>query len=113
MLLFAKYKLCSSSAREHLRNLSIAVVNSIVIVVSSLNSLMSNQISRLRLIRASGIKASVINTKQCSNYDICNETDKETGTNVEIDLSFCEDKLRNGCYNLLFAHLETLISSDY
>ena len=113
MLLFAKYKLCSSSAREHLRNLSIAVVNSIMIVVSSLNSLMSNQISRLRLIRASGIKASVINTKQCSNYDICNETDKETGTNVEIDLSFCEDKLRNGCYNLLFAHLETLISSDY
>ena len=40
MLLFAKYKLCSSSAREHLRNLSIAVVNSIMVVVSSLNSLM-------------------------------------------------------------------------
>ena len=110
MLLFANYKLYSSSACEHLRNLSIAVVNSIVIVVSSLDSLMSNKISRLK---ASGIKPSVINTKQCNNYDKCNETDEETGTNVEIDLYFCEDKLRNGCYNLLFAHLETLISADY
>ena len=61
MLLFAKSKLCGD-LRFGWRSKGICteVVDSIVIVVSPLNSLMSDQISRLGL---SGIRASAINVK--------------------------------------------------
>ena len=61
MLLFAKLKLRGNVLRGwRSKGVSTRLVDSIVIVVSPLNSLMSNQISRLG---ASGIKASVINIK--------------------------------------------------
>ena len=64
MLLFAKHKLQSNvfgGWKSNLQSISTAVVDSIVIVVSPLNSLMSDQISRLRM---SEIEASVIVVKE-------------------------------------------------
>ena len=105
MLLFAKSKL-----RDHvrLRGISAAAVNSIVVVVSPLNSLMSNQISRLRI---SGIRASVIDVKELRKEHGDDETDMD---NIEIDFRLCEErKLRDGHYHIVFAHPETLVSSKY
>jgi superfamily II DNA helicase RecQ len=56
MLLFAKHEL----DRDSFGGISSEDVNTIVIVISPLNSLMSNQISRLSL---SGIRAAVLSVK--------------------------------------------------
>ena len=62
MLLYAKHKLSSDDLLGWtLKSICTAAVNAIVIVVSPLNSLMSDQISRLRM---SGIQASVIDVKK-------------------------------------------------
>ena len=62
MLLYAKHKLSSDDLLGWtLKSIYTAAVNAIVIVVSPLNSLMSDQISRLRM---SGIQASVIDVKK-------------------------------------------------
>ena len=62
MLLFAKFKLRGDLLLKwRSRSISMGNVNSIVVVVSPLNSLMSDQISRLRM---SGVQASVINIKE-------------------------------------------------
>ena len=77
-------------------------VNTIVIVISPLNSLMSNQISRLSL---SGIRAAVLFVKVGS--DVSEE-------NIQIDFSLrMRNGLRNGYYHIVFAHPESLISSKY
>ena len=98
MLLFAKHELDSDS----FGGISSEDVNTIVIVISPLNSLMSNQISRLSL---SGIRAAVLSVKVGSD---------DSEENIQIDFSLCEeDKLRNGYYHIVFAHPESLISSKY
>ncbi len=80
-------------------------VNAIVIVVSPLNSLMSNQISRLNL---SGIRASVLSVKECSDHP------EENMVGVDVDFHHCEeDKLRNGRYHIVFTHPESFISTKY
>ena len=95
------------------KSVSTTLVDSIVIVVSPLNSLMSNQISRLG---SSGIKASVINikvSKKGLEGDI-NDDGNIDDQVVDVDFSQCEEnKLREGYYHIVFAHPETLISSKY
>ena len=114
MLLFAKFKLPGDLLRDwKLNGICTTVVNSIVIVVSPLNSLMSNQMSRLNV---SGIRASVMNIKEgrkgLASHDA--DTDELDEVAVDIDFSQCEEeKLRDGHYHIVFAHPETLISSKY
>ena len=85
-LLFAKHELDSDS----FGGISSEDVNTIVIVISPLNSLMSNQISRLSL---SGIRAAVLSVKVGSD---------DSEENIQIDFSLCEeDKLRNGYYHIV------------
>ena len=111
MLLFAKFKLRGDLLRDwKLNGICTTVVNSIVIVVSPLNSLMSNQISRLNV---SGIRASVMNIKEGRKRlaSCVADTDELA---VDVDFSQCEEeKLRDGHYHIVFAHPETLISSKY
>ena len=91
-------------------------VNSIVVVVSPLNSLMSDRVSPLRM---SGIQASVINIKESNKDQMADDTDENTDVsnvevNVDIDFSLCEKKnLRDGQYHIVFAHPESLVSCKY
>ena len=57
MMMFAKFKL---RAGQFQRGFSAALVDAIVIVVTPLNSLMNDQISKLRI---SGVRASILNVK--------------------------------------------------
>ena len=113
MLLFAKFKLRGDLLRDwKLNGICTTVVNSIVIVVLPLNSLMSNQISRLNV---SGIRASVMNIKEGRKglASRVADTDELDEVAVDVDFSQCEEKLRDGHYHIVFAHPETLISSKY
>ena len=81
------------------RKIALKAINTIVIVVSPLNSLMINQISQLSVC---GIQASMLSVKKCPEL-----TDKSE-ENMDIDLKLCEeDKLRNGSYNIVFCHPES------
>ena len=111
MILFAKFKL---QACQLLRGCSAALVDAIVIVVSPLNSLMNDQLSKLQM---SGIRASVLNVKvegsQRDEHEWA-DVEAEDHMNVDIDFGQCEEKrLRDGHYHIVFAHPETLISSKY
>ncbi|XP_028412369.1 uncharacterized protein LOC114535187 isoform X2 [Dendronephthya gigantea] len=84
------------------------LVTSIVIVVSPLNSLMSDQVLRLSM---SGIRASIVGVKESRREQFDDDSEDQ---NIDVDFSECEDKkLRDGQYNIVFAHPETLISSKY
>ena len=112
--MFAKFKL---RAGQFQRGFSAALVDAIVIVVSPLNSLMNDQISKLRM---SGIRASILNVKVkgTRSADINDDghewANEEDNMDVDIDFGQCEEKrLRDGHYHIVFAHPETLISSKY
>ena len=109
MLLFAKSKLL---ANVRLKGISAAAVNSMVVVVSPLNSLMSNQISRLRV---SGVRAAIIDIKKSRKEHADHEIDQESeNMEIEIDFRLCDErKLRNGDYHIVFAHPETLVSNKF
>ena len=114
MMMFAKFKL---RAGQFQRGFSAALVDPIVIVVSPLNSLMNDQISKLRM---SGIRASILNVKVkgTRSADINDDghewANEEDNMDVDIDFGQCEEKrLRDGHYHIVFAHPETLISSKY
>ena len=109
MLLFVKSKLPD---HVQFRGISAAGVNSIVVVVSPLNSLMSNQISRLRI---SGLRAAIIDIKKLRKEHTDHEIDQQSeNMEIEIDFRLCDErKLRNGDYHIVFAHPETLVSSKY
>ncbi|XP_028410621.1 putative ATP-dependent DNA helicase Q1 [Dendronephthya gigantea] len=114
MLLYAKIKLRGDLiCGWRSRGLTAAVVDSIVVVVSPLNSLISDQISRLN---KSGIRASVLTVKESKDErsQRGEEDDSDEMGNIEINFCFCEEQmLRDGCYNIVFAHPEALISSKY
>ena len=100
VIIFAKYKLRSDVLLGWRSNASsTTVVNSIVIVVSPLNSLMNDQISR---------NLSV--SYRCERFD----ENMDDDFNVDVDFRLCQvRKLRNGNYHIVFAHPESLISSKY
>ena len=95
MLLFAKYNLRGDVLRAwKSKSFSTALVKSIVIVVSPLNSLINDQISRLGM---SGIRASIINVKE-TRRDQMAESDDTDSDEILIDIDLClcdEQKLRN------------------
>ncbi|XP_028418840.1 mediator of RNA polymerase II transcription subunit 34-like [Dendronephthya gigantea] len=109
LLLFAKFKLRGDLLTGwKSKGVFTAAVDSIVIVVSPLNSLISDQISRLSV---TGIRASIVNTKEAKL-----ELDSEDihADEVDIDFSRCEeDKLRDEYYHIVFAHPESFISSKF
>ena len=110
MLLFAKSELGSDMflSWKLERKISPDAINTIVIVVSPLNSLMINQISRLSL---SGIRASMLSIKECSELS---DESEENMSILDIDFKLCEeDKLRNGSYHIVFCHPESFISTKY
>ena len=114
LLLYAKFKL-RSDFLCNVKHVSAAAVNSIVVVVSPLNALMSDQIQRLRM---SGIRASVIKARGSEKNELADDIELEENINdeeqVDIDFWLCEEiKLRNGHYHIVFAHPESLISSNY
>ena len=112
-LIFAKYKLCSDVLLGWRSKAISTVVNTIVIVVSPLNSLMSDQISRLNM---SGIQASVIGVKESRGDQMANSYDKNMDDefNIDIDFRFCQEKkLCDGQNHIVFAYPEILTSSKY
>ena len=112
MLLFAKFKLRGDLLRKwRSRSISMNNVNSIVIVVSPLNSLMTDQVFRLRM---SGIQASIINIKESNKDQMADDSDENTDVEVNVDFSLCEKKkLRDGQYHIVFAHPESFVSCKY
>ena len=112
MLLFAKLKLQGDLLLGwRSKGISTTLVDSIVVVVSPLNSLMSNQISRLGV---SGIRASVMSMKESRKALDSDDVDSIDDQVVDVDFSQCEEnKLRDGHYHIVFAHPESLISSKY
>ena len=72
------------------------------IIVTPLDSLITDQIKRLALI---GFRASVFNVKR-----------NETGTDDEFqcDIQLCDkDRLKNARYNFVFAHPESFLSCKF
>ena len=83
-------------------------ISSIVIVVSPLNALRANQISRLN----SGIiQAAALDV----NYTAKDRDEEDTEDELVCSLNALSDraKLEQGWYNILFAHPESLISCAY
>jgi superfamily II DNA helicase RecQ len=111
MLLFAKYNLRGDVLYAwKSKSFSTALVKSIVIVVSPLNSLINDQISRLGM---SGIRASIVNVKETGRDQTADDSDSDEIL-IDIDLCLCdEQKLRNGLYNIAFTHPESFISCKY
>ena len=98
-LLFDKEMLLMN---ETFRDVDMSTVTAIVIVVSPLNALINNQISRLGL---SGIRASVLGVKMSQDEEF---------DSFDCDLRLCdEEKLRAGHYHIIFAHPESFISCKY
>ena len=98
-LLFAKEMLLKN---ESVRDINISAVTAVVIVVSPLNALINNQISRLGL---SGIRASVLGVKMSPDHEF---------DSLDCDLRLCdEEKLCAGHYHIVFAHPESFISCKY
>ncbi|XP_028394456.1 uncharacterized protein LOC114518648 [Dendronephthya gigantea] len=93
------------------KGVSTAAVDSIVIVVSPLNSLISDQISGLGV---TGIRASIVNTKE-AKLELDSETeDIHADKVVDIDLSqWEENKLRYEYYHIIFPHTESFISCKF
>ncbi|XP_028404836.1 uncharacterized protein LOC114527409 [Dendronephthya gigantea] len=80
-------------------------ISSIVIVVSPLNALIENQISRLS---SSGIRASALGVKSTTKDDV---DDSEESI---CDFSLIDrEKLEAGYYNIVFAHPESFVSCTY
>ncbi len=105
MLLFAKYKLRSDVLLGWRSNASsTTVVNSIVIVVSPLNYLMNDQISRLLK-----HKRNLSVSYRCERFD----ENMDDDFNVDVDFRLCQvRKLRNGNYHIVFAHPEPLSQAN-
>ena len=80
-------------------------ISSIIVVVSPLNVLMTNQISRLD---SSGIRATVLDVRSSEVEEEENDPELEA---VVCDLHLSDKaKLEIGHYNIAFAHPEALVS---
>lgn len=95
-------------------------ITSVLIVVSPLNALITNQINRLKL---HGIKATVLDVKSsmsvilhgdsgASSEDLSQGEDKYKEADAVCDFLFGDrKKLEGGQYNIVFARSEVLVSS--
>ena len=113
-LLFAKKYMNENQSRP---DVDVSVVMTIVIVVSPLNALISDQISRLK---HCGIRASVLGIRSGDREGDDHggddpECDGTTASpSVECDFRFCDErKMRAGFYNMVFAHPESFISCKF
>lgn len=101
-LMFAK-AILEQDAGPSLWSMDMSMATTIVVVVSPLNALISNQIARLC---SSGIRASVLGVK--------NVVDEDTENSFDCDFRLCEEgKLRSGYYHIVFSHPESFISCKY
>ena len=101
-LMFARARL-EQNAGSSLWNMNMSMAITIVVVVSPLNALISNQIARLC---SSGIRATVLGVKHV--------VDEDTENSFECDFRLCdEEKLRSGYYHIVFSHPESFISCKY
>ena len=83
-------------------------ISSIIVVVSPLNALMTNQISRLD---SSGIRATVLDVRSSEVEEEENDPELEA---VVCDFHLSDKaKLEIGHYNIVFAHPEALVSCAY
>ena len=83
-------------------------ISSIIVVVSPLNALMTNQISRLD---SSGIRATVLDVRSSEVEEEENDPELEA---VVCDFHLSDKaKLEIGYYNIVFAHPEALVSCAY
>ena len=77
-------------------------ISSIIVVVSPLNALITNQISKLN---TSGIRASALDVKRLSDEQEDNDDE------YDCDFQLCDKlELETGHYNIVFAHPESLVS---
>ena len=96
--LFVRWKSLGTTAKE---------VSSIIIVISPLNALIQDQISRLGL---SGLRASAISVKDVKNIP----DEEDFDSSYDCDFRLCEkDQLESGLYHIVFAHPESLISTRF
>ena len=113
MLLFTKFKLKRGDL-IHVwgsQGICTATVYSIVINVSPLNSLISDQIQRLGL---RGIRAPAIGVKNARGELDENDTEQDIQDATDINCWLCEEqKLSDGLYHIVFAHPESFISNKY
>ena len=101
MLLFAKYKLRGDLLHAWRSKSFITVAVSSIVVVSPLNSLINDQISRLQ---TRGIRASIVNVSKEPKPEFVSDEelddtgyDTDSDMNVKIDFGLCEEqKLRAG-----------------
>ena len=101
-LMFARARL-EQNAGSSLWNMNMSMATTIVVVVSPLNALISNQIARLC---SSGIRATVLGVKHV--------VDEDTENSFECDFRLCDkEKLRSGYYHIVFSHPESFISCKY
>ena len=101
-LLFAKEFMRENASYP---DVDVSAVMTIVIVVSPLNALINNQISRLK---QCGLRASVLTVKATE------DNDDDSDTIFQCDFESCdESKLRAGLYNMVFAHPESFVSCKY
>ncbi|XP_028418072.1 uncharacterized protein LOC114542893 [Dendronephthya gigantea] len=88
-------------------------IDSIIVVVSPLNALMKDQISRLN---AGIIRASVLDVRNVAAEDSEDAEDKDDGIRSDVVCDFPLNdkiKLEEGYYNIVFAHPESLVSCLY
>ena len=98
-------------AKKHgVPKLSEVMITSIMLVVSPLNTLITNQISRLN---SSGIRAAALDVRSPV------EVEEEKSSDPESESVVCDfhlgdkAKLEIGHYNIVFAHPEALVSCPY
>ena len=88
MLLFARGRICGDLLGWKSKDIATAVVSSIVMVVSPLNSLMSDQVSHLY---ASGIRASIIDINKQTRQHQSDDDSEENIVEHVVDFRLCEE----------------------
>ena len=103
LIFFAKERLEKGIEFETLTPAFNDSFSPVIIVISPLNSLINDQISRLA---STGIRASVLKVK----HDSRDGRDEELFCDVQLSE---KDRLQKAYYNIVFAHPESLLSCKF